>query len=181
MVRRIPFFATNAAAANNGTAQDTCNYSVHLYPSITFVKSFDSNVAAFAAATVGATFILVALIFAAYDYMVHSRNKKITAVAERSNAVVRSLFPETVRDRLMEGSDQNAVSKLKDGESADGASKSRPIADLFPETTIMFADIAGFTAWASTREPCQGELMFDDSMLRILDALMIGCLDVSML
>lgn len=25
----------------------------------------------------------------------------------------------------------------------------------FPNTTIMFADISGFTAWASTREPFQ--------------------------
>jgi len=31
----------------------------------------------------------------------------------------------------------------------------QPIADLFPDTTIMFADIAGFTAWSSTREPSQ--------------------------
>jgi hypothetical protein len=30
-----------------------------------------------------------------------------------------------------------------------------PIADLFPETTIMFADIAGFTNWSSAREPTQ--------------------------
>jgi hypothetical protein len=29
------------------------------------------------------------------------------------------------------------------------------IADLFPETSILFADIAGFTAWSSTREPTQ--------------------------
>lgn len=29
------------------------------------------------------------------------------------------------------------------------------IADLFPNTTVMFADIAGFTAWSSIREPCQ--------------------------
>jgi hypothetical protein len=34
-------------------------------------------------------------------------------------------------------------------------SSSKPIADLFPETTVMFADIAGFTAWSSTREPSQ--------------------------
>jgi class 3 adenylate cyclase len=30
-----------------------------------------------------------------------------------------------------------------------------PIADLFPNTTVIFADIAGFTAWSSQREPPQ--------------------------
>ncbi|KAG7341915.1 GAF and PAS/PAC sensor-containing adenylate/guanylate cyclase [Nitzschia inconspicua] len=30
-----------------------------------------------------------------------------------------------------------------------------PIADLFPECTVIFADIAGFTAWSSVREPVQ--------------------------
>jgi class 3 adenylate cyclase len=29
------------------------------------------------------------------------------------------------------------------------------VIDLFPATTIMFADIAGFTAWSSAREPSQ--------------------------
>ena len=32
---------------------------------------------------------------------------------------------------------------------------SKPIADIFPETTVVFADIVGFTAWSSTREPTQ--------------------------
>jgi len=31
----------------------------------------------------------------------------------------------------------------------------QPIADLFPHCTVMFADIEGFTAWSSTREPPQ--------------------------
>jgi hypothetical protein len=31
----------------------------------------------------------------------------------------------------------------------------KPIAELFPETTVMFADIVGFTAWCSVREPAQ--------------------------
>jgi len=29
----------------------------------------------------------------------------------------------------------------------------QPIADFFPHTTVMFADISGFTAWSSEREP----------------------------
>jgi Adenylate and Guanylate cyclase catalytic domain len=35
------------------------------------------------------------------------------------------------------------------------AYSSKPIADLFTETTILFADIAGFSAWSSVREPSQ--------------------------
>eukprot|EP00980_Cylindrotheca_fusiformis_P000463 scaffold115_cov123-Cylindrotheca_fusiformis.AAC.3 len=31
----------------------------------------------------------------------------------------------------------------------------KPIADLFPQATVMFADISGFTAWSSEREPAQ--------------------------
>jgi class 3 adenylate cyclase len=31
----------------------------------------------------------------------------------------------------------------------------QPIADLFPYCTVMFADISGFTAWSSAREPAQ--------------------------
>ncbi|GKY99131.1 hypothetical protein MPSEU_000868600 [Mayamaea pseudoterrestris] len=42
-------------------------------------------------------------------------------------------------------------------EEADGdiGYKGKPIADLFTESTVLFADIAGFTAWASVREPTQ--------------------------
>lgn len=31
--------------------------------------------------------------------------------------------------------------------------KSRPIADLFPNTTVLFADLVGFTSWCSQRDP----------------------------
>jgi class 3 adenylate cyclase len=31
----------------------------------------------------------------------------------------------------------------------------QPIADLFPNTTVFFGDIAGFTSWSSQREPTQ--------------------------
>jgi class 3 adenylate cyclase len=44
---------------------------------------------------------------------------------------------------------------LNEDASQTNADDSRPIADLFPETTVMFADISGFTAWSSVREPAQ--------------------------
>ena len=39
--------------------------------------------------------------------------------------------------------------------NGDGMGELQPIADLFPFTTVLFADIVGFTAWSSTREPAQ--------------------------
>jgi class 3 adenylate cyclase len=50
----------------------------------------------------------------------------------------------------------NSEENLKLGEAdSNGVYTTRPIADFFSNTTIMFADIAGFTAWSSTREPHQ--------------------------
>ncbi|CAJ1964628.1 unnamed protein product [Cylindrotheca closterium] len=36
-----------------------------------------------------------------------------------------------------------------------GGFDSKPIADLFLDATVLFADISGFTAWSSVREPTQ--------------------------
>ncbi|CAB9515672.1 Receptor-type guanylate cyclase gcy [Seminavis robusta] len=90
-------------------------------------------------------------------------------VTARSNAIVSSLFPAQIRERMM----ADEKSKLKsflfntshDSESGEDVApfsddesnkkKSKPIADLFTDTTVMFADIAGFTAWSSEREPSQ--------------------------
>jgi hypothetical protein len=55
---------------------------------------------------------------------------------------------------LNEGSKNKNTFDEERGESDDFAARNaKQIAELFPETTVMFADIAGFTAWASTREP----------------------------
>jgi len=40
-------------------------------------------------------------------------------------------------------------------EATENHQNSAPIADLFPSATVIFADISGFTAWSSTREPTQ--------------------------
>lgn len=48
--------------------------------------------------------------------------------------------------------------EVEDGTISSGsvaAFTSKPIADLFPNATVLFADIEGFTAWSSVREPTQ--------------------------
>jgi len=47
------------------------------------------------------------------------------------------------------------VDEQKESDDGGVLYKTRPIAAFYPETTVMFADIAGFTAWSSTREPFQ--------------------------
>jgi class 3 adenylate cyclase len=47
----------------------------------------------------------------------------------------------------------NALDWERGGSDNFADKNANQIAELFPETTIMFADIAGFTAWASSREP----------------------------
>ena len=46
-------------------------------------------------------------------------------------------------------------SSLKDVEETGALFTSRPIADLFPEVSLLFADLAGFTAWSSARQPTE--------------------------
>jgi class 3 adenylate cyclase len=82
---------------------------------------------------------------------------------------VGTLFPANIRDRVMDDAfddaggapflkgavDTEEIGGEDNEETGFGAYQTRPIADYFPHTTVMFADISGFTAWSSTREPFQ--------------------------
>eukprot|EP00934_Nitzschia_sp_Nitz4_P000279 Nitzschia sp. Nitz4//scaffold921_size634//25//552//NITZ4_009337-RA/size634-processed-gene-0.3-mRNA-1//1//CDS//3329560144//279//frame0 len=64
----------------------------------------------------------------------------------------------TFRDKVMHRRRQGSSSYPEIDTSKDFGSvmeESQPIADLFPYCTVLFADIAGFTAWSSTRDPSQ--------------------------
>jgi class 3 adenylate cyclase len=75
--------------------------------------------------------------------------------AENSKAKWNKSGTAGLRSYLNNNALENKKSRSMGSENGHDMdySTSKPIADLFPETTIMFADIAGFTAWSSTREP----------------------------
>ena len=94
--------------------------------------------------------------------MVLKRNEKMIANAAKSNAIVTSVVPDHLRDRLL-NSQQDSNSKngnlktfLSSQHSPGGgkltnAKPTAPLADLFLDATICFADIVGF----SKLFPCQ--------------------------
>lgn len=76
-----------------------------------------------------------------------------------------SLFPAQVRDQVYEEREKQGGKRLSNqfpgdskansfsGDDREANRKSRPIAEKFEYTTILFADLVGFTKWSSTRRP----------------------------
>lgn len=91
--------------------------------------------------------------------------------------VVSNLFPANIRDRMVQDAqdrgarsakvEKDIFKNLKGGKlvlsearlnrmmSSDGIFGGKAVAELHPYTTVMVADLVGFTAWASVREPSQ--------------------------
>lgn len=132
---------------------DHCVYTISVYPTRTMEESFESNKPMIYVVVVLAIFVLSVAVFAIYDALVSRRQEVVMDSANKNQKIVSTLFPKAVHERIM---DNLAADSNTDTVSNTPAHlTSEPIADNFPETTIMFADIVGFTAWSSSREPTQ--------------------------
>lgn len=153
--------------------QEFCPISLDIYPSETFHEIFTTSTPVSMTVAVALVFVFTALMFLVYDRLVERRQELVMRKAAQTNAIVSSLFPANVRDRLLntsEHSQRNSVGGSRRRSSVGSSTKgmtlddfgmgdsdlnAAPIADLFPHCTVCFADIAGFTAWSSTRDPAQ--------------------------
>ena len=107
---------------------------------------------------------MVFILTVIYDLTVMQRNELMVASNAKSNAILSSFIPEHLRDRLL--NNRETGSKEKGGEKAqdfgnlssflhNGANRgimssdepehsiSSPLADLYLDTTLLNADIAG--------------------------------------
>jgi hypothetical protein len=175
------FSSSNSKYTGPPLNDEYCPYTLITYPSATMEANYvTTNPIYF---TVGALLIFgfTSAVFLVYDYMVERRQQKVMSTAVRTNAIVAQLFPSVIRDRIYPTEDgeasqkayklANSKSRLKSfltdgtsthhdetevsGKNGRPELSSAPIAELFPDTTVMFADVVGFTAWSSIRDPAQ--------------------------
>ena len=175
---------------------EDCTYSFYVYPSRELEAAYETKRPVTFTIAVVVIFLEVIAVFVVYDWLVERRQKKVMDSAIRTNAVVNSLFPATVRDRLMENAVRDQIGYDKKRQKQIGAAllprsvdsrlptnvspthgapskflmtqtpqmnasghrsdvdptkvatnvqvyESKPIADLFPNASVLFGDIVG--------------------------------------
>lgn len=89
----------------------------------------------------------------------HQRRDSSSSAHNTTGSYSADGQPKRLKSFLNDGSNNDDVMNNNNNNNEErrstGGAKyaSKPIAELFPDTTVFFADIAGFTAWSSIREP----------------------------
>jgi hypothetical protein len=143
-----------------------CDYSLHIYPSSEMKTEIKTAMPIIATIAVICVFAFTSFVFIIYDSMVNAQATRLKAQATRTTAIINTLFPTEVHDRLF-GADVSAKSHSSrrgrrrsiggsqafhltkylsdesktssETESEPEPDKPKPIADLFPEATVMYA------------------------------------------
>lgn len=131
-----------------------CLYSMSIFPSQVFVEDYKSPIPAIVVSVVAFVFLFTIFLFCFYDRLVERRQSLVLRKAVQSTAIVSSLFPVNVRERLMKTAATGAIDntsgaignfreKLRNKDGVDkglaGDDDQGPIADLFPNCTVLFA------------------------------------------
>lgn len=156
----------------------SCPFYLDVYSTTEFEKTYKSNLALTFLLVICSLYILIIYIFLKYDQFVQLRTKKVAGLTARSNQIVSSLFPSSVKERLYQEKTEEqfykssshgngSIMSMSFGQSKHSLKgflagdtmipsnndvlecdendmyKTKPIADLFPEVTVLFADIVG--------------------------------------
>jgi len=150
----------------NGAPINTefCPWVLKIYATQALEEEFISSKPLYYMLGLFGIFFLTSSVFVMYDFIVEYRQKKILSTAVNSEKVVAQLFPKEFREQLYENNKQQEEKKQKkrttfaastpadDWLAASGefqqpekfsVTNTPPMAELYPDCTVFFADIAG--------------------------------------
>ena len=166
--------ATAAIAESNASAnRASVKYTFEIYPTSTLSDQYFSEVPVVFTVSMVLFFFLMALVFLGYDYLVRVRTEALIRHAEVSSKYLNQFFPAFVRKRLLQppasipepasarrfhwqvtaSTPNKGSSRRKPVGVAVGPPPTQyddPIAEVFDDSTVLFADISGFTRWSSS-------------------------------
>ena len=112
--------------ADSNESAKTCKYHLHIFPSQELEEDQQSMLPVIYAVVVAGAVGLFLIAFICYDRFVEARQERVLARAARSNAIVASLFPSNVRDRILKDAEEQVEQKQrrKSGTAAKAQLKS---------------------------------------------------------
>ena len=120
-----------------------CRHKVHVFPSDAMKSEFVTAKPMIYCVAIISIFFFSGFVFIIYDFFVTNRQNHTEKKAETSNAIVQELFPGNVAAKLYSTPTSLLI---PGGSTTDTGSLSiakASIADFYPASTILFADIAG--------------------------------------
>ena len=129
------------------TSKGHCKYVLDVYPSANLRNLYTTNRGKLYASGVVGIFGVILLLLMLFDFMVVRRQRKLMAASRKTHALVSSLFPENVQQRILQDVETSKkanrvghsalVPKNVEGEASKKmpdqfAYDTKPIADLFP-------------------------------------------------
>jgi class 3 adenylate cyclase len=156
---------------------ENCPSTIHLYPSDDMKNDYTtSKPVIMTFASIG-IFIFTSIVFAIYHYQVERREQREINTSTKTDAIVASLFPLWIRNKTLHKIQVKKSSNLHSATTTSTAIHdhssnvfnasssnnidttiillSNPIIGVYPNTTVLFADIMGFTAWSVGKSPIQ--------------------------
>jgi hypothetical protein len=84
------------------TESKHCIYTMSVYPTASFEVQYKSMEPLYYALCIVAIFMFTSLAFMVFDCLVTRRQRALVSTARKQNALVSSLFPQSVKQKLME-------------------------------------------------------------------------------
>jgi hypothetical protein len=103
-------FASMWAVANDNSNQTgQCDFSLSIYPTVLFRDAYTSFQPEYFTLALLALFAFTGIVFLIFVYVSRNRQNRVMAIALSTSAIVASMFPATVRDRIMQDAEAEAL------------------------------------------------------------------------